>query len=198
MVLATALLFCCSALPSDNPRNPNASATDEVKVVKALEPELEVTPLRPDAPEPKMALPSDAKGELDLSGGGEPANAAIQPAIDSPVKPAVTESYETPTQRKIWYGLMVAGHGTAVFDAWTTRRALSSGYGVESDPLQRPFASSGAIYATTQVAPLVMDFVGHWMMRSPHSWMRKAWWVPQSASAAVSLTAGVHNYGVVP
>jgi hypothetical protein len=93
---------------------------------------------------------------------------------------------------------MVAGHGTAAFDAWTTRRAITTGYGVEGDPLQRPFANSGAIYATTQVTPLVMDYLGHRMMRSSHSWVRKAWWVPQAASASVSLGAGIHNYSIVP
>lgn len=197
MVLATALLFCWSAIPNDNPRNLNAAAA-EVSVVKLLNPELEITPLKPDAPAPKAAISPDLKTELNLVGGGDPGSALVQPALNSPVKPATAESYETPTQRKIWYGLMVASHGTAAFDAWTTRRAVSSGYGVEGDPLQRPFANSGAIYATTQVAPLIMDYLGRYMMRSNHPWMRKAWWVPQSTSAAVSLTAAVHNYGVVP
>ena len=123
---------------------------------------------------------------------------AIQPVLSSPVKPAATEPYETPRQRGFWYGLMAVSHGAAAFDAWTTRRAVSGGYGVEGDPLQRPFAHSGAIYATTQVTPLIMDYLGRRMMRSSHPWMRKAWWVPQAASASVSLGAGIHNYNVVP
>lgn len=93
---------------------------------------------------------------------------------------------------------MMLGHGTAAFDAWTTRRVIGGGYGVEGDPLQRPFANSGAIYATTQVTPLLMDFVGRRMMRNKLPWVRKAWWVPQAASASVSLGAGIHNYHVVP
>jgi hypothetical protein len=198
LVLTTVLLFCCSAIPNDTPRTPATLQEIEVTAVKAEVPLLAVAPAKPDAPAPKPALLPDSKAELELAGGGEPGSAAVQPALSSPVKPATTESYETPTQRKIWYGLVVAGHGTAAFDAWTTRRAVSSGYGVESDPLQRPFANSGAIYATTQVAPLIMDYVGRRMMRSSRPWVRKAWWVPQSASAAVSLTAGVHNYGVAP
>lgn len=197
-MLATMLLFCWSAIPNDTPRTSNAPSANEVAVVKPLAPDLEVTPLKPDAPAPKAATTSQLNSELDLAGGGDPGSAAIQPALSSPVKPATSESYETPTQRKIWYGLMVAAHGTAAFDAWTTRRAVGGGYAVEGDPLQKPFANSGAIYATTQVAPLIMDYVGRRMMRSSHSWMRKAWWVPQSASAAVSLSAGVHNYGVAP
>jgi hypothetical protein len=197
LVVATLLLLWCSGIPNENSRNSNTPHVAEVSVVKPLEPELKIAPLKPDAPVPKATL-TDSKAELDLIGGADPGSAAVQPALSAPVKPASTESYETPTQRKIWYGLVVAGHGTAVFDAWTTRRAVSSGYGVEGDPLQRPFANSGAIYASTQVAPLIMDYLGRRMMRSRHPWVRKAWWVPQSASAAVSLTAGVHNYGVVP
>jgi len=198
LVLTTLLLFCCSAIPNDTPQNADTHAAVEVSAVKPVEPALEVTPLKPDAPAPKAGISSDSRTGLEPAVGGDPGSAAVQPALSSPVKPAVTESYETRTQRKIWYGLMIAANGSAAFDAWTTRRAVSSGYGVEGDPLQRPFANSGAIYATTQVAPLIMDYLGRRMMRSSHPWVRKAWWVPQSASAAVSLTAGVHNYGVVP
>ncbi len=50
-------------------------------------------------------------------------------------------------------GLVAASSGAAAFDAWTTRRAVSGGYGVERDPLLRPFAHSNAIYAATQVSP---------------------------------------------
>jgi hypothetical protein len=97
----------------------------------------------------------------------------------------------------MWYGLMAAGHGTAAFDAWTTRKAITGGYGIEGDPFQRPFAHSDAIYATTQVTPLVMDYVGYRMMRSRYSLFRKFWWIPQTASASVSLGAGLHNYRIV-
>ena len=44
--------------------------------------------------------------------------------------------------------------------AWSTRRALSGNYGTESDPLMRPFAHSGTVYAATQVTPLLMDMIG--------------------------------------
>ena len=63
-------------------------------------------------------------------------------------------------KRKIWYTLVAAGHSASVLDAWTTRRAISGGYGVEGDPIQRPFANSGAVYASTQICPLLMDFIG--------------------------------------
>lgn len=124
------------------------------------------------------------------------ANAAAQPFLA--VKPALTGPRETPRQRKIWYGLAVAAHSGAAFDAWSTRRAISRGYGQEANPLLRPFASSNAIYMATQVSPAFMDFLGKRMMVSQHRWVRKMWWLPQAAGAGMSFAAGAHNVGVVP
>jgi hypothetical protein len=151
---------------------------------------------KPDMPTPKLTT---SPNEESASGiGVERAAPASAAYVNAAVKPSTAESFETPRKRKIWYGLMAAGHGTATFDAWTTRRALSGGYGVEGDPLQRPFAHSGAIYATTQVCPLIMDYVGRRMMRSSHPLLRRFWWLPQSAGASVSLGAAIHNYRLVP
>jgi hypothetical protein len=126
---------------------------------------------------------------------------AIQPAAPAqpflPVKPVFTRPRETHRQRVIWYSLTVAGHSGAAFDAWSTRRAVSGGYGKESNPLLRPFANSNAIYAATQVSPAAMDFLGKRMMVSQHRWIRRMWWVPQLAGASFSFAAGVHNVGVV-
>jgi hypothetical protein len=110
----------------------------------------------------------------------------------------VDRPVESPRQRKIWYSLMAAGHGAAAFDAWSTRRAVSGGYGTEGDPLLRPFAHSGAMYAATQVSPAIMDFIGRRMMTSNHGLMRRFWWVPQAAGAGFSFGAGIHNYRAVP
>ncbi len=166
----------------------------------------------PSAPEPKIktevndsptlnaASPANATvfsasnvmssaGTIAPRSAGEPA-----PLLKSPLK----SRYETNRQRKIWYGLVGVSHGAAVFDAWSTRRALSGNYGVEANPLIRPFAHSGAIYAATQVSPAFMDFLGRRMMVSHHGWIRKMWWVPQTAGTGMSLAAGVHNVGVVP
>jgi len=127
--------------------------------------------------------------------------AAIQPAAPAqpflPVKPVFTRPRETQRQRVIWYGLAVAGHSGAAFDAWSTKRAVSGGYGQESNPLLRPFANSNAIYAATQVSPAVMDYLGKRMMVSQNRWIRKMWWVPQVAGASFSYAAGAHNVGVV-
>jgi hypothetical protein len=194
-VILTALaLFCCTAVPGEAPRTP---ATPNTKIELAANDSGNTDASKPDAPTPKTLVASTSKSDVDLNSAGS-SSSAIQPAVNAPVKPALAESYETPRQKKIWYALMVLDHGTAAFDAWTTRRAISGGYGVEGDPFQRPFAHSGAIYATTQVTPVLMDLLAHHMMRSSHPLIRKAWWVPQAASASVSLGAGVHNYTVVP
>ena len=151
-------------------------------------------PVKPDAPVPKFNAAANADSDADLS--IEPGSSGVAP-LRAAVKPATRESYVTPRKRNIWFGLMAASHGAAAFDAWTTRRAISGGYGTEGDPLQRPFANSNAIYATTQVVPVILDFVGYKMMRSEHPTVRKFWWIPQAASASVSFGAGLHNYRVV-
>jgi hypothetical protein len=60
----------------------------------------------------------------------------------------------------------------------------------------KPFANSGAIYPALQVGPSAMDYLGLRMMRSQNHLYRKLWWIPQAASAAMSLTFGIQNVGV--
>jgi hypothetical protein len=199
LILSALVLFCCNAIPADGPRTAIVPPSPAGVTLITSDRTADTTSSKPDAPLPKLGAASSSKTGTDLESTGEAAaEPAALPPISSPVKPAVADSYESATDRKIWYGLMVAAHGAAAFDAWTTRRAISGGYGVEGDPLQRPFANSGAIYATTQITPLIMDYLGHRMMRSRHEWMRKTWWIPQAASASVSLGAGIHNYRMVP
>ena len=196
MLIATLALLCCT-LTSDSPRNAETVATAAANGS---------APARHEAVDARAALPETPSPKADVSEtaddaavrGTESSSTASQPVISSPVKPATADSYETPRKRKIWYGLIAAGHTASVFDAWTTRRAISEGYGVEGDPIQRPFANSGAVYVSTQVCPLIMDYIGYRMMRSSHSWMRKTWWIPQAAGASVSAGAAIHNYRIVP
>jgi hypothetical protein len=195
LLLSALVLLCCTTISADVPRAPVTPPAVELNNSSRAEPAAEAEHPQPDAPAPKWM--ASRRSEVELGRGAGAGSSSIEPGLKIPVKPAVTESYETPRQRKIWYGLMAASHGAAAFDAWTTRRAISGGYGVEGDPLQRPFANSGAIYVTTQVTPLLMDYLGRRMMRSSHPWMRRVWWVPQAASASVSFGAGIHNYGVV-
>jgi hypothetical protein len=96
----------------------------------------------------------------------------------------------------LWMGLGIAAHSAATFDAWTTRRAITSAGAQELNPMLKPFAGNASLYAAIQVGPLMMDYVGRKMLYSRHSWVRHMWWVPQSASFASSLFCGVHNLGV--
>jgi hypothetical protein len=187
MVIATILLICSipqmddtAKVVSDLPAVAADSATKDSTLVAAL----------PSAPAPK------AKADAELITPNIAPNAgAAQPF--QPVRPVLTRPRETPRQRKMWYGLALAGHSGAAFDAWSTHRAVAGHYGQEANPFLRPFAGSNAIYAATQVSPAVMDFLGKRMMVSQHGWVRKVWWLPQVAGASMSFVSGAHNVGVV-
>ncbi|HYB60561.1 MAG TPA: hypothetical protein VEH50_03690 [Methylomirabilota bacterium] len=96
-------------------------------------------------------------------------------------------------KRKIWYGLALAGHSAAGFDAWTTNHEIATGRARELDPLMRPFAGNASIYIATQVGPTILDYVGKRMMYSRHAWVRQVWWLPQALGTAGSLFSGAHN-----
>jgi hypothetical protein len=124
-------------------------------------------------------------------------------ATTNNVLPATTAVIATATRREVshreimmWRGLTVATHAAAAFDAWSTRRSLSSGNGYERNPLMKPFANSAAIYPATQVAPLALDFVSRRMLRSENPVLRKLWWMPQTFSTAASIWVGVRNVHV--
>jgi hypothetical protein len=194
LIVPVLALLYCNAVLADTPRDLVTPPKSETSSSATVESTRNTQPTKPDSPAPKLASLNEDASESAREGGSTSGRNAIR---SSPVKPA-GESFETPRKRAIWYGLVAAGHGSAAFDAWTTHRAVSRGYGVEANPLERPFASSGAIYATTQVSPLIMDFVGRRMMRSNHPWMRRLWWVPQTAGTSFSLGAGIHNYRMAP
>ncbi len=164
------------------------------------------------APEAKVKTDAEVAANSDPGAGATMAGlapaaailpgAAIQPGYApvpfAAVKPVASRSSESPEQRKLWYALSFVGSGAAGFDAWSTRRAITEGYGVEGNPMLRPFSHSGAMYGATQVSPLVMDFIGKRMMVSQHLLIRKMWWLPQAAGSGVSMAAGVHNVRLVP
>lgn len=89
--------------------------------------------------------------------------------------------------------LTVLQHGTAAFDAWSTRESVTSGHGHEVNPLMKPFAGSGAMYAAIQVAPLATDWWARRLMRSNNPKFRKLWWLPQVASSIGFTFSGVNN-----
>ncbi len=200
MLLTTILLMCPFPQTGDavkavteRPASVSADTTKDSSLSKAL----------PATPEPKIKTDVEM-AEVSNPTPLNPTTAAVPiapgnptPAI-RPVKLAAKGEYGTGRERKVWYALMAVSSGAAAFDAWSTRRAISGGYGTEANPLLRPFAHSGALYAATQASPLVLDFVGRKMMTSRYSLLRKMWWLPQSAGTGMSLGAGVHNVGVVP
>ncbi|HXC87027.1 MAG TPA: hypothetical protein VNU23_04515 [Candidatus Cybelea sp.] len=157
----------------------------------------------PSAPEPKIkndteiAADSNPAAVMPLA-AAEPIAPGSAPLTVRPGKPAFNPEDASERQKKVWYALAFASSGAAGFDAWSSRRAISGGYGTESNPLLRPFAHSNGLYAAMQVSPLLLDYVGRKMMTSQHPLLRRMWWLPQSAGTGMSLFAGVHNVGVVP
>ena len=126
---------------------------------------------------------------------------AIEPApvmsVYAPVYRPPVRAISDPWQNRKWLGLSIAAHSTAGFDAWSTRRVISSVPNAqEMNPFLRPFAGNASMYAAVQVVPTVLDFVSRRMMNSRHEWERHTWWLPQAVSAVVSLSSGVHNLGV--
>ena len=97
---------------------------------------------------------------------------------------------------RMWFVLGAVEHGAATFDAWSTRRNVMTGAMHEANPLLRPFANSNAMYAAVQVAPVLFDLLSKQMMRNSHSWVRKSWWVPQTASTVTSIISGAHNVAI--
>ena len=93
----------------------------------------------------------------------------------------------------MWKGLVIASSGAATFDAWSTRHAITTAGAQELNPLLKPFAGNASLYAAIQVGPALMDFAGKKMMYSRHPWVRRMWWVPQSASFVSSMFCGAHN-----
>ena len=130
-----------------------------------------------------------------------PGRVAIPPAGKSQLQgnsaPALSSSLEARSWRKqAWLALVVAQHGAATFDAYTTREAVSRKHGPELDPLLRPFTGSAAVYPVIQIGPVLLDYLGHRMMRSPKGWVRRLWWLPQAAATAGFVWSGTHNLGL--
>jgi len=161
----------------------------------------------PSAPQPKIATDDanatavDAGSVSNVTPGVEPIEPRYTPSTpisNVPPRAFTGRPNETSRQRKLWYALSFTGASAASMDAWSTRRAITRGVGVEGNPMLRPFSHSGVLYAATQVSPLVMDFIGKRMMASQHPLLRKVWWLPQAVGSSVSISAAVHNVRMVP
>jgi hypothetical protein len=184
MIFAALVLLC--AVPQND---------DTAKAV-ADKPVVIAENINKEAVAKTAALPSMPEAKIETKAEAAPAEPmAAFPAMA--VRPAAVGIQETPRERKVWYALAAAGHAGAAFDAWSTRRAITAGVGTEGNPLLRPFAHSGVLYAATQASPLLMDYLGKRMMTSQHRWVRKMWWLPQTAGAGMSFAAGAHNTSLV-
>ena len=194
MLLSAMVVLCCSTVSAGLSRN-----TAKVAAVDSTEvgaPRKNASTL-PDSPVAKTSENTDSDDTAGVSAASS-ASAGVQPFSDSPVRPAGGTSLETPRERNTWYALVAVSHSAAAFDAYSTRRAISGNYGVEGNPLLRPFSHSDAIYAATQVSPVLMDYLGHRMLKSHNKLLRRFWWLPQTAGASFSVGAGIHNYRLVP
>jgi hypothetical protein len=141
-------------------------------------------------PEASAELP-DAPLPLAPVNAPEPV-AFIRPSKSYTVS---VEELRAENRRKewMWRGLIVASSGAATFDAYSTRYTITHDGAQELNPLLKPFAGNASLYAAIQVTPALLDYAGRKMMYSRHSWMRRMWWAPQSASFVTSLFCGSHN-----
>jgi hypothetical protein len=195
MLLATILLL--GAIPQSG-QVARAVANAPAEAIAVASKEASEARSLPSMPVPKGAMEADGvSSSVTASAAGAE---AVQPPVVAlpiqPLKPAYIRPRETRQQRVAWYALAVTGHGAAAFDAYSTRKVIAGNYGTESNPFLRPFANSNALYAATQVSPIVMDFIGKRMMVSQNRFVRRMWWLPQAAGAGFSIGAGVHNMGV--
>ena len=156
---------------------PSLSASSEGATTSAVESSAAL----PDAPAPML---TSLKSPAPM--------AFIKPGKSMTVS---VEQLRAENRRRelMWTGLTIATSGAATFDAFTTRRAITNSGAVELNPLLRPFAGNASLYAAIQVGPALLDFAGKKMMYSRHSWVRRMWWAPQSASFVTSLFCGAHN-----
>ena len=162
-----------------------SSADADVAAVSFTPGRLVAEPLTPASPLPAASAVTPASP------------AAMEPAPIVPVYNPPVRAVSDQRQRREWLALSIAAHSAAGFDAWSTRRVLSSEpRAQEMNPLLRPFAGNASMYAAVQVAPIILDFVSWRMMNSRHAWARHTWWLPQAVSAAVSFGGGMHNLGV--
>jgi hypothetical protein len=224
MYLALAiLLFQLPAAPQAATPHTQQTAKRDVQLASAIAPDSSAKSLTADSPAP-ATNPEPANGGEKPSAAAQPADTAATPDAElaflapgssstelafavpaaSPaiaplpvakMSPFIMRRSEAPTP-KMWYGLTAASHAAATFDAWSTRRVISSGVGHELNPLLRPFASSNGLYAAIQVGPSLFDLLGKRMASSQRPWVHKMWWVPQVAGTASSFLSGVHNVHV--
>src|SRR5207245_5741883 len=179
------------------PSTESAASSMELRSADALSADAAVASVS-FAPGRLVAEPLAPVNSAPAAPAAEPASlVAIEPAPIVPAYKPPIRAVSDQRQHREWLVLSLAAHSAAGFDAWSTRRVISSmPQAQEMNQLLRPFAGNASMYAAVQVAPAILDFVSRRMMTSRHAWVRHTWWLPQAVSAAVSLGSGVHNLGV--
>jgi hypothetical protein len=90
--------------------------------------------------------------------------------------------------------LLAVAHGSAGFDAWSTRRATRNPAAREVNPLVRPFARSHAAYLATQGDIIVPELL---IPKLPRKWRWVGYaWI--AGAAGVHIGLGVSNLNVPP
>jgi hypothetical protein len=195
LVLVAACLLQIASVPSGYSREPMATNRVTDSSVDDLQSKIQVA-------------------DLSLSGSEFLETISLEPqlsptAFDLPDAPPAAISPVTPTRpqksseatgwsrpKREWLALTVLQHSAATFDAWTTRRVVSTGLGHETNPFLHAASNSAAIYPTIQLASVGFDFLGSRMQRSSKAWVRRLWWVPQAANMSIHIRDGVHNLHV--
>ena len=176
LAIDTPVTISASAITVDTE---SAMPTEAGSYAATAQPAAELTETLPDAPVP---MPLETPAPAAFLNAAKPMTVSVDQL-----------RAENRRNELIWKGLIVGSSGAATFDAWSTRHAITTHGATELNPLLKPFAGNGSLYAAVQVAPVLLDFAGKKMMYNRHSWVRRAWWIPQSASFVASILCGAHN-----
>lgn len=182
-----------SALPSTEiARAASASEGAKPEGSASDPPDLADTAVATSAPKSRAPEYVDPGSSPD-TGKASPEDLPLSPAASLSRSTTVSSGRSHTSHRREWIALAVAQHSAATFDAWSTRRALSTGHAEELNPTLRPFAGNSSLYAAIQLGPLLFDFVGRRMMTSQYGWARHTWWILQVAGTVTSIASGAHN-----
>ena len=196
MFLALAVLLIhpqiASAIPSSNDIVSGDNSVVISAAVRVEDSENSMSAAAAPATEASAATLPEAPAAMLGAVGSQPPVAFLKSG--QPIRVSVAQlQAENRRKQMMWTGLTVATSSAAMFDAISTRRAITRYGAVEMNPLLKPFAGNNSLFAAIQVAPVLLDVAGRKMMYSRHNWVRRVWWVPQSASFVGSILCGAHN-----
>jgi len=163
MFLAAALLAASfpqamPAVASDSPSAPNCRRRNRKKPTQQNRILLQ-DQLWPTATAPKVAADNAAVNGESSSFSRRDSTRGADSAGEIRRSPRFAESATKRLVKKCLDWMSVLGHGTAAFDAYSTRKAISGGYGTEAiadAPLRR---TPTRFTPRRRSAPPVMDFL---------------------------------------